>query len=139
LGKIGAEKKRNWKLGFRSGIYTALSRSSVVEEVHFGGRDVARRRRAVVHATGEGDEEEFVVLTLIRGETVSGLVLAVGWAVYWAEAVGLLVGCHGQVSLVSHFLPFFSFSVLFFCFVFAQLNPLLNSVIFAGVLIMLFQ
>jgi hypothetical protein len=99
LGKIGAEKKRNWKLGFRSGIYTALSRSSVVEEVHFGGRDVARRRRAVVHATGEGDEEEFVVLALIRGETVSGLVLAVAGpsiGLLPGHFAGLLVGCDGR-------------------------------------------
>jgi hypothetical protein len=119
LGKIGAEKKRNWKLGFRSGIYTALSRSSVVEEVHFGGRDVARRRRAVVHATGEGDEEEFVVLALICGETVSGLVLAVGWAERWAAARPLCWTSGGLRRQVSpgealSFSFLFLFSVLYF-------------------------
>jgi hypothetical protein len=90
----------------------------VVEEVHFGGRDVARRRRAVVHATGEGDEEEFVVLALIRGETVSGLVLAVGWAERWAAARPLCWtsgGLRRQVSpgeALSHFL--FCFYFLFY-------------------------
>jgi hypothetical protein len=78
--------KGRW-LGFLW-VFIPLQRSSMVEEVHFGGRDVARRSRAVVHAKGEGDEDEVVVFALIRANGFLGR----SWAVVW-PGCGLLLGC----------------------------------------------
>jgi hypothetical protein len=94
----------------------------MVVKVSFGGRDVARRRRAVAHAEEEGDEDEFVVLALIRGEGVLGPRWAVlgwcswanSWAGWWAASAW-----QGPGSQVRPFSPFllsifiFSFQILF--------------------------